>query len=305
MRKTDVSRLYLVLFGFKKELRRIGILKIKGDIIKKLVLVLVVLVIAAGCGISLHTVKPVLPTLPTTQAVSSSCLYVKSYVVGTQKTAYIGQPMAWWQSAIRSETQDTEYASFLIEKDFKLSGTYRKNLLFASNVNITGFKGDECEIKGETIINGIKYYVITIRDNKDYGLLIDSNGMLNKNIVTDDNFDRVFSADKSNESILSPPDAHFMFILNKPKKKVKDHLYGIKRELIFGGVNNVSINVTYREYTPDDMARQAFYQNIIYQTSAEMIRFQDMKIKVHEVTNEKIIYTVLEDGLGMPTPCKE
>ncbi len=72
---------------------------------------------------------------------------------------------------------------------------------------------------------------------------------------------------------------------------------GLQRELIFGGVNDISINMSYREYTPDDRARQAFYQNLSFQTTADVIRFQNIKIKVHEVSNEKIVFTVLEDGL--------
>jgi len=260
-------------------------------VIKNLTLMFVIMVITSGCGFSIHTRKTVLPR---GEEIVLKRFYVKSYVVGTKTIAYIGQPMAWWQPAKLSETQ---VYSLVIEKDFKLSGTYKLNSNFAEDIYIAGFKGDICKLEGETVINGIKYFVITIKENEKYGLLIDSNGMLNKFIITDHDFDRGYAAIESIEPILSPPDALFVV-----KKKVEENPYGIKRELIFGGVNNVSINVTYREYTPDEMARQAFYQNIIYQTSAELIRFQDIKIKVHEVTSEKIIYTVLEDGLGMPKP---
>jgi len=58
-------------------------------------------------------------------------------------------------------------------------------------------------------------------------------------------------------------------------------------ELLYGGKNDVSINATYREFTPDNLAREAFYQNIVYQPDAKQIRFNNILIEVHEATNEK------------------
>jgi hypothetical protein len=68
-------------------------------------------------------------------------------------------------------------------------------------------------------------------------------------------------------------------------------------ELIYSGKNDVSLNATYREYSSDDLARQAFFQNLTYQANAKQIRFKDFVIQIHNVTNEQITYTILEDGL--------
>jgi hypothetical protein len=66
-------------------------------------------------------------------------------------------------------------------------------------------------------------------------------------------------------------------------------------ELIYNGTANQAINLTYREYTPDDVARTAFYQNLTYDSKVESIRFRKLRIQIHSATNEEIDLTVLED----------
>ena len=72
---------------------------------------------------------------------------------------------------------------------------------------------------------------------------------------------------------------------------------GMSYELIFSGRNDVSLNLTYREFTKDDLARPSFYQVLTYEGNAKQIRFKDFVIKIHSVDNEKITYTILADGL--------
>jgi hypothetical protein len=278
---------------------------------KKLSLALLMAVIAVGCVKS-----PDVPDIsyvvnssePKVEHLDSS-LHIRSYVIGTQMMAYIGQPIASWQDANRHSTvtQEVGRAYIEFENNFRLTGNYI-NKLSAERVDIKGIKGDKLEVICESFFDGQIYHVINVanideRHNlKTYGLLIDGNGILNSNIITDKN---QVSAFVVKESALYPPDAHFKYYVEKnPEKKVEETVSpdGEIRELIFGGVNDVSINVTYREYTQDNLARPAFYQNLTYQTSAQMIRFRDFNIKVHEVTKEKIVYTVLEDGLDLPTP---
>lgn len=67
-------------------------------------------------------------------------------------------------------------------------------------------------------------------------------------------------------------------------------------ELVYGGTNGDSMQVMYREYTPDDMARPAFTQQLVYSLASKSIRFRDVQIRVTSADNEKITYTVLSDG---------
>ena len=68
-------------------------------------------------------------------------------------------------------------------------------------------------------------------------------------------------------------------------------------ELIYGGTDGKSITITYREFTPNDLARPAFYQNLVYEAKAKQIRFKDTIIRLEQVSNEKITYSVVSDGL--------
>jgi hypothetical protein len=68
-------------------------------------------------------------------------------------------------------------------------------------------------------------------------------------------------------------------------------------ELLYGGVTKDEIKLSYREYTPDDLARPAFSQEIAYAPDSATIRFRDVVIAVESVDNEKIVYSVLSDGL--------
>lgn len=74
-------------------------------------------------------------------------------------------------------------------------------------------------------------------------------------------------------------------------------------EIIYAGSNNDSVNLIYREYTPDDMARAAFTQNLTYSRSQPTIRFRNIRINVLSADNESIHYIVQDDGLGAaPVP---
>jgi hypothetical protein len=262
---------------------------------KKYLLSFVISVVMTGC---VHHIR--MERIEQPPVMYSSATYFKSFVIGAKKIAYIGQPIVVWQEATIG-VKKGKVPSIEFQDDFNLVGKYKVGV-FTEHVDIKGVRGDKRKLVGEVEIDGKKYHVIqavnAVNDgqdnNKKIGLLIDSNGVLNTNMVANEDCDYVF---KANESALIPPTAHFLYVLENPEEKAVIRPDGMSRELIFGGVNNVSINVTYREYTSDSMARQAFYQNITYRTSADIIRFQNFKIKVHEVTNEKIVFTVVEDGL--------
>jgi hypothetical protein len=66
-------------------------------------------------------------------------------------------------------------------------------------------------------------------------------------------------------------------------------------EVLYTGRSGNTINLVYREYTPDDLAKSAFFQNLSYDATATTIRFRKLRIEVSQADNEKITFTVLED----------
>lgn len=69
----------------------------------------------------------------------------------------------------------------------------------------------------------------------------------------------------------------------------------VNYEVLFNGVDKNTINMTYREFTPEGVARVAFYNNLTYDASAKTIRYKDYKIAIHDVDSESLTYTVLEE----------
>jgi hypothetical protein len=67
-------------------------------------------------------------------------------------------------------------------------------------------------------------------------------------------------------------------------------------ELVYGGTTGDAIQVMYREYTAEDLARPAFSQQLVYSLATRSIRFRDIQIEVASADNEAIHYTVLADG---------
>ena len=66
-------------------------------------------------------------------------------------------------------------------------------------------------------------------------------------------------------------------------------------EIIYNGTDGKSIFFTYREYSPEGMARTAFYQNLTYEVNASLIKFKKIKIMVDTANSEEITYSVVED----------
>lgn len=265
-----------------------GNLNPRGEIMKKLIVIMALLVLAGCSDISVKREN----TFYSNEINSHN--YIKSYVLGEKKTTFIGDPIIKWQEISIKNTEITKM--FAAKSDFELKGLYKGKGWSRLNVQLKANKADEFYYFGKTNYKGIEYSVIGINKDADDNLsnfLITNNGILNKYTVVDNELNDSLTAEKP----YSSPDE--IVFLEAPIKS-KFLAAGMSREVIFGGVNNVTLNATYREYTPDDMARQAFSQNLVYQTTAETIRFRGFKIKVHEVTNEKITYTVLEDGLNVP-----
>ena len=71
----------------------------------------------------------------------------------------------------------------------------------------------------------------------------------------------------------------------------------INFEIIYSGIKEQSVNLLYREYIPDNMAKATFYQDLNYDLGTKTIKINRIKIAFHKISNESIEYTVVEDRL--------
>ena len=67
-------------------------------------------------------------------------------------------------------------------------------------------------------------------------------------------------------------------------------------EIIYTGRLGENVTFVYREYTPDNLAKPAFYQNLTYNlTEAKLVRFRKLQFEIREASNEQIKLRVLSD----------
>ncbi|HNQ64723.1 MAG TPA: hypothetical protein PKW92_06735 [Smithella sp.] len=205
--------------------------------------------------------------------------YIKNYTLGEKRTAFIGQEI------IKVQKCDFFQKTFISLQDISAAAKYR-----ASNLSIVHSKDNhQYIIHGTVIFNDKTHYVTRGSDGSyTWGILVLDDGSIINNVLYSYDYEMLYLSD----SIIITPSK-----LNYSHSCVRGTPSAISCELIFAGKNNVSLNTTYKEYSYNDLARPAFFQNLTYQANAQQIRFKDFLIQIHDVTNEQITYTVLEDGL--------
>ena len=199
--------------------------------------------------------------------------YEKNYQLGVEKSAFIGKEII----AAKKYKQTIQSALSLEQ----VTITTRYNF---TSIKYTIDNNSRHPLR-ETVTLGEKYYLL---GNSDWRLLISSDGKISKKSLYSYSDKMVYTPDKE----ISIEPQNFELLL---KKTLDQPLFSF--QLIYTGINDVSLNMTYREYTGDDLARPAFFQSLTYKADAKQIRFKDYLIQIHDVTNEKITYTILEDGL--------
>jgi len=242
--------------------------------------------------------------------------YLKNYSLGEVKTAYIGQPIAKVRDlyADYDEFQKKFALKYymIASSDFELNGKYIKKKYFDYPVKVAGKKDGLYPATGYTSVDGLPYTIVNMvneaHDKKEeIGLLVDDKGKIFKGNILDNDHDLIM---RSESSAISPVTLTLMKTDKVVEQKYDDSDVDLLAcytnfELIYGGINNVTLSIAYREFTIDDLARPSFFQNIVYETTAKQIRFKDILLEVVEATNEKIVYKVVSDGLRDSTFPKE
>ena len=196
----------------------------------------------------------------------------KNYVIGQVYTSFVGQKVVNYKDYyLTSTTEDVMRP----DKSFKIQS--------AMSPWFNARASEEYPIRGEIEYEGNRYKVVDIRD-RGIGVLVETDGKLYPKIISGTN---ILVA-----GTVEPPIIYF----TQGKKTIVDSKKGfINYELIYGGTDGRSFVLTYREYTPDDLIKAGFTQNVTYKNDLSAIRYRNLKINVLEVTNEYIKYKVLSD----------
>lgn len=210
----------------------------------------------------------------------------KNYELDVKKTTYVGESMIRVKDYYLSK-----FSAKTISPNVDLTITHRALL---GTDNFTFYALEQYEIVGETVKDGMSFYLIDIINHPlNCLLLISQNGEVDgSSLLRNSDFGRYQSNLFKYET--TPSDAKF---ITKDFAKT-DTTQGYENyELIYTGKDKESFHITYREYSPEDLARTAFFQDLTYPSDAKVIRFKVYKILVDDATSESITFTVEEDGI--------
>ena len=243
-------------------------------------LLCILLSIIAFCGCSQQYTVAVRPL--STLRLGEERVFNKNYQVGQKQAAVVGQPIV-------------KVKDYVIER-------YRTNKMRATDnfeltyglTTIKGIKGQEYLVGGETTLDDKNFIVVNMPPpypGGNYGALVDNEGHIYHRVIIPNYQSPNLPWIVLNFTV-QPDRVRFLSV---SEEKINLKAGYLNYELLYGGTDGKSIIINYREYTSDDVARPAFYQNLVYESKAEYIRFKNIRIRVHESTNEKIVYTIERD----------
>jgi len=273
----------------------LGVLQREIDILSRYHIVFVLLAVFFVCGCATN-----LP--PARVEETTEYRFKKNYRIGESMSVNVGEPLVVIQD-FWFTTQQGSVAIPNADIDVRLTGYYG-----AGGNTIWVFKrGSRYEIKGEKEIDGSKYAVVAThelipsgsnsRETKRFqdtwvGLLVKADGTINASQVSYYSQNNYISP-----ASISAPSVSFEREKNYRVLEARGYE---NYEIIYTGVNASGLNLTYREFSPEGLAKVAFFQNLSYESGVKNISFKKFKLSIESANSERIVFKVIEDGLATP-----
>lgn len=235
-----------------------------------------VLVLLSSCsGLGREARLPSVQLKPVnTNYVEQKAKIEANYSFNKLLTAYVGEPVIK-----RRKLQQTVQS--------ELTAVPVMDALIAGGGFQVGIReGQMLPIEYETLINGVRYTAAEIQQGQNaITLLFDETGLILDRILV--------NGITAREAVrVSPINARVSFA--RPERVINQQVVE-NYEIVFSGVNSDQLQFVYREYSPDNVARTAFFQELTYPRDTEFIRYKSLKIRVQQITSEGLIYEVLTD----------
>lgn len=224
------------------------------------------------------------------ELVSSDEVFKKSYSLNKKYKVYIGNPLL----KVENYQVDIYNTSKVIPTEsFTISSI--APLINKETIQDSFTKDDKLDLIGSFVNpnDNLSYQIVNVPTTLPFkfGMLI-RDGKIYKNYVFGNN--NTFDMPTLYELKHTPSDVRLIPIT---ETLVNTSQGMLNFEIIYNGIDNNTLNLIYREYTPENLARVAFFQTLKYDLKEKTIRFRDILIKLHNVNNEEIEFTILEDGL--------
>jgi hypothetical protein len=217
--------------------------------------------------------------------------FVRNYRIGDPMTVNVGEPMVkvrdYWM-------ESTESSVAVPERDVNLKGGL---------VNVDLLGGKKYQIKGRANIDGKDLTAVAFDEQSTTfrAVLINADGTLHNRIAFASLGVGPFGSLNRGDELIAV--AYTLTISDPSVRLIREKVETIKiakgyenYELLYTGVSATGLNLTYREFSPDGLARVAFFQNLTYEAGAKSITFKKFRIAVEKATSESITFTVLADG---------
>ncbi len=196
----------------------------------------------------------------------------RNYEVGVQQSVVVGDALVRARDFTESTTNITTMQA---SESFQLSG---------GMVTIYFQAGEQLPIVGERISDGVTY---TVAQKDWYGIQVAPDGTIGPGVINGlGTASQVLMAYRFQAT---PSTARFT---RSTRTDVHRAATGQNFEIVFNGIDGQAMHFQYREYTADDMARPAFFQDLSYPLGTQVIRFRSLVIDVANVNAERITYTV-------------
>jgi hypothetical protein len=208
-------------------------------------------------------------------AASDTPVQEKSYQLGIPQEAYVGSTMV----RVREyHTLQSTQNSAVASSDFEVSAP----LAFTKR----GQRGSVYDIIGSTMYNGREYQVMKL---EEYGLVLDESGRLMEKVI---NLSSGFNNFYLPTFEIRPPDVRF--------ERQSDVTIDTSRpftnyELLYSGIDGDTMRINYREYSPDNLARPAFFQDLTYPAGQSVVRFRDLRLEILSADSQQVRFRVMED----------
>lgn len=204
----------------------------------------------------------------------------RNYSLGTPARVYVGEAIVRVKDFWETTTVSTELAS-------DRAGSLRIPPLFTIELEA----GHRARVTGTTEKDGQTFRLVQLSDPKAAALwfLINEDGTFEGSAVNQ-------IGQRMGFTYMPEPSA----MKFSAREFVRtDRAKGWTNfEIVYSGATKDTINLLYREYTQDDLARPAFTQALTYDRSSPELRFRQVLIEVLALDNQSIEYVVREDGLA-------
>ena len=227
----------------------------------------------------------------TPQSLPDKHEFVRNYRVGDPMTVNVGEPLVkvrdYWM-------ESTESSVAVPERDVNLKGGL---------VNVDLLGGKKYQVKGRANIDGKDLTAVAFEEGQIAfrAVLINADGTLHNRIAASIPRAGAFGSLNRGDELIAV--VYALTISDPSVRLIREKVETIKiakgyenYELLYTGVSATGLNLTYREFSPDGLARVAFFQSLTYEAGAKSITFKKFRIAVEKATSESITFTVLSDG---------